>query len=375
MSTRVYSHSRLTTFENCMRMGFHKYIEGRPEPSGMPAIIGKIFHSAFSKVINEGHSPDDSVMASIYENGGLPEGERASDLVRMTEYAFRRISALQGEFSDITSETHLKIEVAPGIIVQAYLDLIIEDPANDEVIIADLKTTWAPFEASSTKQLPLYGLLFKVMRGGFVPATFKGRLIFPRVANADSEIIFTDELLEQTREWIVNLVQKIEAAGTNMNNYPMTDDRRTCEYCPFASLCAAGYVNGLPGDGIPKDDAEAALIGQYLLFQEQALKRMKEGLKAYVKTTKTPVDLPMGSWDYKQSEPTPKIPIDVLRQFADDHCLNVDDVITADSKKVKEWVESDVTGFLKSQATYTNSRSTFAFTDRKEEKIDVSVCV
>lgn len=375
MSTKVYSYSRLSTFEGCMRMGFHKYVEGRPDPSGLPAIIGKIFHAAFSKVINEGHSPEDSVMASIYEHGGLPEGERAYDLVRMTEYTFRRITQIQGEFSDITSETHLKIEVAPGIVVQAYIDLIIEDPANDEVTIADLKTSWAPFEASSSRQLPLYGLLFKEMRGGFVPNTFRGMLIFPRQLDGESEIIFTDELLESTREWIINLVTRIEAAGTDITNYPMTEDRKKCEHCPFTTLCAAGFVEGLPGDGIPKNDEEAALIGQYLLFHEQAIKRMKDGLKAYVKSTKVPIELPMGRWDFKQSEPTPKIPVSVLRQFAEDHGLNVDDVITADSKKVKEWVDSDVTGFLKSQATYTNSRSTFAFTDRKEEKIDVSVGV
>ena len=335
MSTKVYSFSRLTTYENCMRMGFHKYVEGRPDPSGAPAIIGKIFHAGFSKVINEGHSPDDSVMASIYEHGGLPEGERAADLVRMTEYTFRRISQVQGEFADITSETHLMIEIAPGITVQAYLDLIIEDPANDEVTIADLKTTWAPFDASTNRQLPLYGLLFKEMRGGYVPSIFRGLLIFPRYGNSDSEIIFSDELLEATRQWVIELVQKIEAAGTDINNFPMAANRKTCENCPFASLCAAGYVEGLPGDGAPKDDAEAVLIGQYVLFQELALKRMKEGLKAYAKSTKAPISLPMGQWEFKQSEPSPKIQVDVLRQFAEDHDLNVDDVITTDSEEGK----------------------------------------
>ncbi|GGG18497.1 RecB family exonuclease [Paenibacillus abyssi] len=375
MSTKVYSHSRLTTYEACMRMGFHKYVEGRPDPSGLPAIVGKIFHAAFNKVISDGHSPDDAVFASIYEQGGLPEGVRASDLIRMTEFTFRRVSAIQGEFADITSEVHLQLEVAPGIIVQAYLDLIIEDPANDEVLISDLKTSWAPFEAHTTKQLPLYGLLFKEMRGGFVPSSFRGMLIFSRHSNADSEIEFTEELLEETRQWVVELVGRIEAAGTDINNFPMTEDRRKCENCPFTTLCASGYVQGLPGDGVPKDDAEAVLIGQFILFQELALKRMKEGLKAHVKNTQKPIDLPMGQWDFKQSEPSPKIPVEVLRQFAEDHELNVDDVITADNKKVKEWIESDVTGFLKSQATYTSPRSTFSFTDRKEEKSDVSVFV
>jgi len=374
LGTKVYSFSRLSTFEDCMRMGYHKYIEGRPEPSGLPAIIGKIFHFAFSKLICEGYSPEDAVFASIYEHGGLPEGERADHLIRMVELTFRRISDLHGEFADITSETHLKLEVAPGIFVQAYLDLIIEDPANDEVTIVDLKTSWSPFEASSTKQLPLYGLLFKEMRGGFVPSTFRGILIFPRLAKADSEIIFTDELLEETRKWVIDLVGRIEAAGTDIRNFPMTDDRKKCENCSFASLCAAGYVKGLPGNGSPKDDAEAALIGQFILLQEQALKRMKEGLKSYVKKTNTPIDLPMGRWEIKQSEPSPKIPIDILRNFAEDHGLNVDEVLTADSRKIREWIESDVTGFLRSQATYTNPRSMFTFTDRKEEKSDV-VCV
>ncbi len=41
-------------------------------------------------------------------------------------------------------------------------------------------------------------------------------------------------------------------------------------------------MNGLPGDGIPKNEEEAARIGEFILIQENAIKRMKDGLKAHV---------------------------------------------------------------------------------------------
>ncbi|MGF7033481.1 hypothetical protein J2T17_004429 [Paenibacillus mucilaginosus] len=367
MSEKVYSYSRLMTTQDCMRMFFYKYIEGRPDPSGMPAKIGKIFHDGFRKVLNEGFSPEDAVMSSTYEHGGLPEGERASDLVRMTLHTYRRLSEIQGEFADVTSEVHLQVEIAPGITVQGYLDIIIEDPSQDEVIIADAKTTWSPFDAGKTRQLPLYGLLFKEMRGGFLPASFRGRLMFTRFSEADSEIVLTDELLEETRQWVIDTVAKVEAAGEDVANFPRTRDRKKCEYCPYATLCAAGFVDGLPGDGLPKDEEEAAEIGQYILLQELAIKRMKEGLKSYLKAAEKPLELPMGRWEFTKSEPSPKVPIEVLRQFAADHGLDENEVLIADSKKVKAWVESDVTGFLRSQATYTSPRTTFGFSDRKED--------
>jgi RecB family exonuclease len=366
---KIYSYSRLSLFEDCERAFFHKYIEGRPEPSGLPAIVGKIFHSAMEKVINEGYTPEEAVYFAVYEQNGLPEGEKISFLIAMVNRAFYRIQRLNDEYSDLLSELHLVVEVDGGRKLQGYLDIVIDDPANDEVSINDFKTSWQPFSAEDSKQLKLYAWMFEKMRGGFVAGTYKGRLIFPRCGDdAESEVVFTREEMDQAYQWANNTMDRIESKDpTSLEDWRMTTNRSKCEYCSRSTLCSGGFLEGLPGDGIPKDDVEASMIGDYVRMQELAIKRMKDGLKQHAKDS-GPINVSGGRWDFVQSEPTPKISFPVLQQFAEDHQLDVEEVVTTDSKILKKWIEGDSTGFLKAQAAWTTPRSTFKFLEDEETK-------
>lgn len=93
----IYSYSRLTMFNDCQRMFWHKYIEGRPYSSNTPMKIGKIFHSAISHVITEGYSPEEAVFMAIEEEGGLPEGERDFYLIAMVKRAYYRLQEFQSQ--------------------------------------------------------------------------------------------------------------------------------------------------------------------------------------------------------------------------------------------------------------------------------------
>src|SRR5690554_4557723 len=175
----TYSYSRLALFERCERAFYHKYVEERPDPSGAPAIIGKIFHYAMELVINEGYDPEDAVYASIYIHNGLPEGEVADSLIYMVNRTYNRLLQYQDEFADIITELHLVVETEHGKL-QGYLDLVVDNPVTDELTIADYKTTWQPFSAEESQQLKLYAWMYKQMRGGYVASTYRGKLIFPR---------------------------------------------------------------------------------------------------------------------------------------------------------------------------------------------------
>lgn len=358
---KIYSYSRLSLFEQCQRAFYHKYIELRPDPSGMPAKIGKIFHLALELIINEGFAPEDAVNFAIYENNGLPEGETVLNMISMVKRAFHRIQQLHSEYVDIVSELHLKVKTEKGTI-QGFLDLVVDDPANDEIELWDFKTTWSPFTAKESKQLHLYAWMYKQMRGGIVAGRFKGKLIFPRRAEfEDSEVIFTDESIEDAYQWAANTIETIESKDPhNISEWNMTTDRTTCEHCPFSTLCSGGFINNLPGDGIPKDEAEAMAIGDFIRMQEVAIKRMKDGLKKYVKTN-GPVATQGGRWEFVQSEPSPKLSIDILKKYAEDHELDFNDVLKIDSTILKKWIKEDSTGYLKSQAKWTSPRSTFRF--------------
>lgn len=357
----IYSHSRLLTFDNCMRQGYYQYKEHRPSPSGLPATTGKIFHLSIAYVIKDGFSPDIASYTSIYEHNGLPEGETASGIIRLTKQAYERVLAMESEYTETFSENHIIVEIAPGVEVQGYLDIIIDDPANDELTIADFKTSWVGYAADKTHQLRLYGLLYKIYKN-YIPSKFKGKLIFPRLsAEFDSEIVFTDEMLEETRTWALEIIKRIEEAGNDINNHPMTSNKRNCELCPFISLCASGYSGLLPNSGEPSDHIEAGLIGEYILLQEQSIKRMKEGLKQYIKSTES-VEISKGIWEFKESEPSPKIDLILLQEYANKNGIPFTRLVSVDSKKLKELLDEDTNGELKNLVTYTTPRNSFVFT-------------
>lgn len=368
---KVYSYSRLSLFDQwCERAFYHKYIELRPEPSGLPAKIGKIFHDAMNKLLSEGYSPEEAVFFSIYEHDGLPEGEKDIFLIAMVNRAYKRIQKYSDDYSDVLSELHLVVDIGNGRKLQGFLDIIVDDPVNDEVLINDFKTSWQPFSAVNSKQLRLYAWMFEKMRGGYVGSSFKGKLIFPRYdESSDSEIVFTRENMDEAYNWTIRVIEEIESRDpSNIEDWSMTTDRSKCGNCSRSTLCSGGFLEGLPGDGIAMDRDEATKIGDYILMHELAIKRMKDGLKMFVKDNGA-VPVQGGRWKFVQSEPNPKIPIAVLQQYAEDHGLNPEDVLTSDSQTVKKWIGEDSTGFLKAQATWTTPRNSFKYEeDEKPEK-------
>lgn len=364
-----YSHSRLTTFDSCMRKGYYIYIVGRSTPSGLPAIIGKIFHTSSQYMFQLGFSPVDATRASIYEHGGLPEGETANDMIRMAYNAYNRVNQLIGEYAEVTSEIHLEAELAPGVVVQGFLDIAIEDLSKDEILIVDYKTSWVPYDANKTHQLRLYALLYTIIRNNMLPSVFRGRLVFPRLNEGDNEILITEDMMNETKAWVLEIVNRINEAGSTITNFPMTSNKRNCELCPFTSLCAASYVEGLPASGTPADHIEAEAIGDYIVMQELQLKKMKEGLKNYIKVTES-VETLRGTWEFKFSEPSPKISIDDLKTYAAMSKQDITEVMALDNKKVMQWLESDATGFLSSHASFTSPRSTFVFTPHSNNEED-----
>ncbi|MDQ0255531.1 CRISPR/Cas system-associated exonuclease Cas4 (RecB family) [Evansella vedderi] len=363
---KVYSYSRLNTFEGCQRQFYHKYVEGRPIPGNLPMQVGKIFHLAIEMVISEGYSPEEAVLYASYAEGGLPEGERDQQIIKMVKKAYRRLKQFQNEHTDMISELHLKLETEEGYI-QGYLDIVLDNPMMDELLIMDFKTSWQSY-AADTKQLALYAYLFREMRNGFIPNTFKGRLIFPRLSEKDdSEVVFTDELLDEAYLWSQDMIRQIENKdASSIDEWKMTSDRVKCQYCSFASLCSGGMVDNLPSDGTPKDDEEASRIGEYIIMQEQSIKNMKDGLKKYAKDNKKAIPVNGGSWEHVKSEPNPKIDFLTLQEFAKEHDLDIDDLIKYDNKKLKKLIDGDESGKLKNKVEWTKPRSTFKFVGGKK---------
>lgn len=361
----VYSHSSLKLAEDCMRAYFHKYIEGRPEPGGVPAKIGKIFHEAMSLHINDGYSPEDAVFFSIYKHNGLPDGERDYFLINMVKKMSHRLDEISNEHADIISEMHLKIYLEEvDREIQGFIDVVLDDPAADQLAIWDFKTSWYPFAATKTRQLPLYGMMYREMRGGYVPTHYKALLIFPRCSEEDdAEMELTEEIMLEARKWAVSMIRHIESKDPmDINDWEMTKNRSHCEFCSRAALCAGGLLNNLPSDGVPKDMEEASAIGDYLLAQELAIKKMKDGIKAFEKKN-GPISIRGGHWTHVKGESNPSIDSSILLQFAAEHDIDLMSTAKIDPQTIKDLIDGDTTGFLRSQAKWSTPRSKFKFVE------------
>lgn len=362
----VYSYSRLNTFAECPRAFYHKYMEGRPTPGGVPAKIGKIFHFAMRLIFGEGYTPGEAVYASILEERGLPQGEKPYKIVRMAESAYFRVEALlHNDESDILTEQHIVQTITDGKEqreFQAYLDIVIDNPGLDQLILCDFKTSWQPFLARDSIQLAIYAHLFKQMRCGITASDFRGRLIFPRCKTIeDNDVTFAPEFVERGVKWAFDQIYAIEARDPKVMAEWEMKPGKGCDYCPFIGLCSSGLVENLPVSGEPKNMEEAKAIGQYLFLQDQTIKRMKKALKAFATRRNTYIPIKGGAWENSVGTSNPKVPISILLQYAKEHGKDPAEVLSGDNTKVAEWIKEDKTGFLAANTSYSKPKSTFKF--------------
>lgn len=356
LKEQVWSYSRLATFERCERSFFHKYIEERPTPPNMPMIMGKTLHRAIEWSINQGYEASDAVRFSIYEAGGLPEGEQYSTLLHMLQNALYRIP----EDVDVQSEVHLVLNTTLGK-VQGYVDLLIDNPASDLVEIWDYKSGWQDQEASTSKQLALYAWMLSELRGTALSGEFIGRIIMPRI-NSETDVEITPAIIEQAKMWFIHLVHAITSKTEAIDDWKITKDKKNCETCPFVGMCASGiHELGFPNSGEVSSMEDAAIMGEYILMQEKYIKNLKKGMKKFVENNE-PVPIGDKSWYIHSSTPTPKIEdMAELMSYAIENGLDITKVVKASPEKVQEWLDEDDTGRLDQLIQWTAVRKTLKF--------------
>ncbi|WP_182101635.1 PD-(D/E)XK nuclease family protein [Niallia taxi] len=358
----TFSFSRLSMFEQCPRQYYYKYIENRPYPSNGPMKFGKIFHRAIELIHEAGYLPEESAFLASEEAEGMPEGYSYTDLVRMIKKTLKRLTA--GEYADVYSEIHLLQPIAEDIYLQGYLDRVVDDPTTNTTLIQDFKTSWAHNDRYQ-KQLALYGWLFRNMREGVV-GDLVGQLVYPRLRNEDREFAFTDDDLEDARQWALDLATDILSREKTRDAFEMNVGS-ACEHCPFSALCSQDYINcDIPGDGTPANIEEAIKVGEFIALLEQQIKKMKSSYKNYIQASGG-IEISGGKWEISQGQSNPSIPVPVLMAYAEEHELDPTYVLSADNKKVKEWLETDESGMLSAHAKWSTPRETLKFTASKKK--------
>lgn len=356
LKDQVWSYSRLSTFERCERSFFHKYIEDRPTPPNMPMTMGKILHRAIEWVVKQGYEPSDAARFAIYEAEGLPEGENYTTILHMLQNAIYRIP----QNVDVQSEVHLVLNTTLGK-VQAFVDLLIDDPSSDAVELWDYKSGWQDQEANLSKQIALYAWMLTELRGTSMGGQFIGRIIMPRI-NSETYVEITPEIIAEAKKWFIRTVHAITSKSEDMEVWAITKNKKNCETCPFVGMCASGiHELGFSSSGEVTSMEDAAIMGEYILMQEMFIKSLKKGLKSFVETT-GPVPIGKNSWHIQSSTPSPKVEdMAELMSFAIENGLDITKAVKAEPNKVQEWLDVDDSGRLEQLIQWTSVRKTLKF--------------
>lgn len=228
MSTKAWSHSRLTVFEACKFQFELKHIQRIPEPP-RPLPPGKTEHAN-----DRGTRIHEA--AERYIKGGVElipelqtfarELERARDL-----YALGKVST-EGEWAFnrawepvawMSEDTWLRVKC----------DVVVDMTAED-VVVVDLKSGKKRYnELKHAEQMQLYVLSAFLKR--------------PNARRVTTELWYTDiddiSSMTYTREQGLRLLKNFEQRGerlTSCEEFPPNPNVHSCRFCPYKPVAKGG---------------------------------------------------------------------------------------------------------------------------------------
>jgi putative RecB family exonuclease len=248
----IYSHSKLSTFEQCKLRYKFRYIDKiKPEiEKTIEAHLGSSVHSTLEwlyKKVLEGKTPNiDETIMHFNEEW---ENEWKDDIViinkSMTKqnYFERGIKFIldyylkHQPFEDNTLELEKKILIKIGDeehLLQGYIDRLVHNIEKDEMEIHDYKTSGSlptQDKIENDRQLALYSIAIKEIFG----RDKRVKLVWHYLHfNKKIEIYKSEEQIESLKEKIHKLIKTIESSSefpANVSNL--------CDWCEFKSICPA----------------------------------------------------------------------------------------------------------------------------------------
>lgn len=300
-----YSHSKLSTYEDCPLKFKLAYIDGiKVEEEGIEAFLGSRFHEAMEKLYSELRFRTmtlDEVKAfyesqwkkNFHDKVVVVRPERTPDdyfrlgLKFIEDYYRHYYPFNQNRILGLEQFIEIELEGKRRYILQGYVDRI--DLTPDGVIeIHDYKTgSGLPeqAQADADRQLALYQLGVKKKW----PWAEKFRLVWHYVA-FDLEISSsrTPENLEELKKQIVAAIEKIEEAWA-AGHFP-PQESLLCNWCSFWDYCPLKkhekMLEKLPPNEYLSEDG-VVLVNKYIEFlnqkkrAEEELGKLREAIIAY----------------------------------------------------------------------------------------------
>ncbi len=292
---KVYSPSRISTFEKCPLKFKYRYVDKiKPLRGNIEAFMGSRVHETLEKLYKDKmfhkvceieeliefynqrweKEMDDSIF--VVKEEYSPENYREMGEEYIRNY-YKAYKPFDGEKTIALEKTVLL--PLEGYTIKGIIDRLSEK--NGIYEIHDYKTSMTlPTleEIRKDRQLALYALAVKNMYGN--PDT---ELIWHYVAfNKELRLKKDDDELQKVRESTLDKILEIERAIDEGDFKPR--ESALCPYCEYQHLCPLFkhkyVVENLPPEDVRWEDGHA-LVNKYWAIESKIkeLEKMKEGLK------------------------------------------------------------------------------------------------
>jgi putative RecB family exonuclease len=249
----VYSHSRLSSFENCPKQFHYRYVERRAvDTEGIEAFVGKRVHEVLERLnqfVERGLVPSlakvvgrfraewerhfDPGRVRIVRAENPPEVYRENGERCLANHYRRHYPFDRDETLGIESHVTFPLDGAGRYRVQGFVDRISRAP-DGAIEIHDYKTgRWVPSQEQldGDRQLALYQIGVQARHGGAAPV----RLVWHYLLRDQLRVSTRSaEQLEALRERTIELIDRIESeqafAPTPSN---------LCTWCEHNDVCPA----------------------------------------------------------------------------------------------------------------------------------------
>lgn len=251
--TEVYSHSRLSTFEQCPRKFKFRYIEKIiPEvEKTIEAHLGKAVHSSLQWLytrVKEGFVPSTEELIECYadawEEEFSPNIISVNKVMTHNDYFNRGVEFLttyylkHKPFNDNTIEVEkrivIELDASGKYKIQGFIDRLAYNIERQELEIHDYKTSNSmpsKEKIESDRQLALYSIAIKEMFGKEKSVKLTWHYL---AHNQKITITKSNEELEKLKKDTISLIKKIEST----NHFP-TFKTPLCSWCEYKSICPA----------------------------------------------------------------------------------------------------------------------------------------
>ena len=265
---KIYSHSKLSTFEQCKLKYKFRYIDKIiPEiEKTIEAHLGSITHQTLEWLYSEvkdGRVPllDDMIIyystswmneekQTIMQKNGMDEKDYFNKGVQYLIDYYNQHKPFDDNTIEVEKEIRINLDESGEYQIMGFIDRLAYNLKTGEYEIHDYKTSGtAPSQEKmdQDRQLALYSIAVKEVFG-----TDKIKLIWHYLFfNKNIESQRTVEQLEQLKKETLELIKRIEAT-TEFNPHKSY----LCGWCPYKSICPAWKDQ----DSYPKFEKQKKLV-------------------------------------------------------------------------------------------------------------------